>query len=123
MARAKQVDRRQKDRPDAAFLKPMLERATKLEGLRDGVIRFRFSDGGEAVVRCSRGKADLSEEPAALEGEPLIEVMGDRKRIQAIIDGKKDARAQFLAGGLRIRGDMAYFSDIALELGILTEPL
>lgn len=118
MARAKGDDR-----PDVTFLRPLLERATKLEGLRDGVIRFRFSDGGEAVVRCSRGKADLSEEPAAMEGEPLIEVMGDRKRIQAIIDGKKEARAQFLAGGLRIRGDIRYFSDLALELGILSEPL
>jgi len=117
MARAKQDDR-----PNVAFLKPMLERATKLEGLRDGIVRFRFSDGGEAVIRVARGRADLSDEPDSAEGEPLLEVMGDRKRIQAIIDGKKDARLQFLAGDLRIRGDLRYFSDIVMQLGILREP-
>lgn len=118
MARAKQDDR-----PDVAFLQPILERAAKLEGLRDGVVRFRFTDGGEAVVRVARGRAELSDEPDSAEGEPLLEVIGDRKRIQAIMDGKKDARLQFLAGGLRIRGDLRYFSDIAMELGILREPL
>jgi SCP-2 sterol transfer family len=123
MARAKQADRRQDERPDTTFLRPVVERAAKLERLRDGVVRFRFADGGDAVIRCSRGKADLSDEPAPMEGEPLFEIMGDRKRIQAIIEGKKDPRLQFLAGGLRIRGDIRYFSDIAMELGILSEPL
>lgn len=118
MARAKGADR-----PDVSFFRPLLERAAKLESLRDGVVRFRFSDGGDAVIRCSRGKAELSDELGAIEGEPLIEVMGDRKRIQAIIDGKKDARLQFLGGGLRVRGDLRYFSDVAMELGILREPL
>ena len=118
MARAKADER-----PDLEFLRPVVERAAKIKGLRDGAVRFRFSDGGDAVIRVTRGKTELSAEPEAMETEPLLEVMGDRRRIAAIIAGKKDAREQFLAGGLRIRGDLQYFSDIATELGILREPL
>jgi len=118
MARAKSDDR-----PDLEFLRPIVERAGNIKGLRDGAVRFRFSEGGDAVIRVTRGRAELSAEPESTEDEPLLEVMGDRRRIEAIIAGKKDALEQFLAGGLRIRGDLQYFSDIATELGILREPL
>lgn len=118
MPRAKASERR-----DLEFLKPVLERASKVEGLREGVVRFRFSDAEDATVRLGRGRAELTDDDGDLEREPLLEVMGDRKRIQAILDGKKDARAQFLAGGLRIRGDLPYFGELAVQLGILDEPL
>ena len=118
MERAKAAERR-----DLAFLKPVLERASQLEDLRDGFVRFRFADADDAAVRLSRGRAELIDEPDDLEAEPLLEIMGDRKRIQQILEGKKDARAQFLAGGLRIRGDLRYFGELAVELGILDEPL
>jgi len=29
----------------------------------------------------------------------------------------------FLAGGFRVRGDLRYFSDLAMEIGILENPL
>ena len=118
MARAKLADR-----SDVKFLGPLLERASRLENLRDGIVRFQFTDGGQATLRCARGRVELMDEPAPIETEPLLEVVGDRKRIQAIVEGKKDPRLQFLAGGLRVRGDLRYFSDLALELGIISEPL
>jgi hypothetical protein len=52
-----------------------------------------------------------------------LEVIGDADRIQAILAGEKDGRMQFLAGGFRVRGDLRYLSDIALELGLIKEPL
>ena len=121
MARGERPDR--PDRPDVAFLRPVVERASEIKGLRDGVVRFRFSDGHDAVIRVARGRAELSDEPDSTDDETLLEVIGDRRRIEAIVAGKKDARQQFLAGGLRIRGDIQYFSDIAMELGIISEPL
>lgn len=111
------------ERTDLGFLKPVLEKASKVEGLRDGVVRFRFNDTDDATVRLAKGRAEITADEDDLERQPLLEVMGDRKRIQAILDGKKDARAQFLAGGLRIRGDLRYFGELAVELGILDEPL
>ena len=72
-------------------------------------------------MHSSRGKVEVSDAPKGAKA-PLIEVFGDRKRIQAIIDGEKDPRAQFLAGGLRVRGDLRYLSDLAVDIGLLDEP-
>ena len=59
----------------------------------------------------------------ATDQAPTIEIMGDARRIQAALSGDKDPRVLFLAGGFRIRGDLAYFSDLVVELGILKEPI
>lgn len=109
-------------RPDLKFLEPVLERARGSRALREGTVRLRFSEGDEAIIRTAPGRAEVVDE-SRTEEEPLLEIMGDRKRIQSILEGKKEARLQFLAGGLRIRGDLRYFSDLAMELGILDEPL
>jgi hypothetical protein len=93
-----------------------------MEALREGTIALHFREGGSAYLHCTRGAVQITE-GAPAEYPPVIEVFGDRKRIQAILEGKKDARMQFLAGGLRLRGDLAYFSDLAVEMGILQEPL
>ena len=55
--------------------------------------------------------------------QAFIQVMGDANTVRAILDGDRDAREQFLAGGLRVQGDLRYLSDLALELGVLKEPL
>ncbi len=56
-------------------------------------------------------------------GAHAVELIGDSRRIWAVLNGTKDARAQFFAGAFRLRGDMKYISDLALELGILTQPI
>lgn len=48
---------------------------------------------------------------------------GDPRRIAAIMRGKKDARLQFFAGGIRVRGDIAYLSQIGMKLGFIDRPL
>jgi hypothetical protein len=50
-------------------------------------------------------------------------VIGDPTRLQAILRGKKDARRQFFAGGIRIRGDMHYLSEVGMRLGFLKTPI
>ena len=65
-----------------------------------------------------------SDVPGRAAGEPpLFEVMGEAALVQDILEGRKDALAEFASGSLRIRGDLNYFSELAVELGILKSPL
>jgi hypothetical protein len=47
--------------------------------------------------------------------------MGDADRIGAILDGSKEGRLQFYAGGICVRGDLHYLSELAYELGLVKE--
>lgn len=99
------------------------KKLSKSERLRAGTIAFRLSGagGGNFCVTCAPGSTKVTEGAAA--GPHTIEVMGPASQIQAILEGEKDARKQFLAGGIRIRGDIRYLSDLAIELGIIDEPI
>lgn len=102
------------------------ERLAKTKAMKPGDIVFRLAGqgGGNFIVECGETGARVSESPAAgADRTPLVEVIGDANRIHAILAGEKDAREQFLAGGFRVRGDLRYLSDVALELGIIKEPL
>lgn len=88
------------------------------------VLNLSGSGGAHYCLDCAPGKTTVSEGAAGLtQGAPLIEVTGDASVVRSILAGKKDALKQFAAGGLRIRGDLRYFSDLALELGIIDTPL
>jgi hypothetical protein len=54
---------------------------------------------------------------------PAIEIIGDARNISGVLTGQKNALKHFLAGGFRVRRDLRYFSDLALEMGILQNPL
>lgn len=103
--------------------------AKRLENSRrvkpgDIVFRLAGPAGGNYSLECSSGQVRVVESVAAgTERAPVIEVIGDAETVRAIIDGETDARKKFLAGGLRVRGDLRYLSDIALELEVLKEPL
>lgn len=102
------------------------ERLAKSKAMRVGDIVFRLDGqgGGNFVLECREDGVRVAESAAAgADRTPLIEVIGDAKRIHAILTGTKDAREQFLAGGFRVRGDLRYLSNVALELGIINEPL
>jgi hypothetical protein len=83
-------------------------------GSAAGGIVLTAGDGGTQVA-----DVEIGSEPAA----PLIEVIGDPRRITAIMRGEKDARLQFFAGGIRVRGDIAYLSEIGMKLGFIDRPL
>lgn len=94
--------------------------------LRTGDIVFHLSgvSGGEFRLASHSGKTVLSSTARGAEGrKPLIEIWGDASVIRSIVNGEKNALKQFMVGGIRIRGDLRYFSDLALELGILDAPL
>lgn len=105
------------------MLRSLADQLEKAKSVREGTIAFHFTDGTSAALQCAPGEVKVVEIAAIAETSPVIEIIGDRKKIQDVAEGKKDARRQYVAGGLRVRGDLRYFSDVALELGILTEPL
>jgi len=110
-------------RGTGAFLESFIKKKGKIKALRTGSIVLRLTGpaGGEFCLDCSERGVRLTK---GLPKRPLqFEVMGDTKRIQAILEGKKDARKEFLSGGIRLRGDLRHFSDLAMELGIIKEPL
>ena len=84
----------------------------------------RFPRAGQRGDLCLRvGETGVRVESGGDYGEPLLEVRGDPRRIQAILRGEKDARKQFFAGGIRVRGDMHYLSELGMRLGFLKTPI
>ena len=103
-------------------LAPRLEKA---RALRHGDIVFRLggtAGTAEAVLTADRDGVRVV--PAAgRTGTPLIEVLGDPEAVRSVLSGEVEGRKRFLAGGIRVRGDLRYLSDLALELGLLAKPL
>jgi len=91
--------------------------------LLPGTIVFRAAAGESAGFALCSTDTGIRVEPGCEYPDPLLEVMGDPRRIDAIVRGRKDARMQFFAGGIRIRGDMHYLSRLGMELGFLKKPL
>jgi len=106
-----------------SVLGDLAARAGKAKALRDGIVAFELTGpgGGDFLLDCGASRARLSKGKPSR--KPIIHVTGDASRIRAILEGKKDARKQFFAGGIRVRGNLPYLSEIAVELGILREPL
>jgi hypothetical protein len=103
--------------------------AEKVRGdglLRDGsiVLRSDKEAAGGLLVRAGRKGVELAPLAGGEEGAPpLLEVIGDPRRLAAIVRGEKDGRKQFLAGGIRVRGDMDYLSELGMQLGFLDKPI
>lgn len=91
--------------------------------LRDGHIVLRLKGEGAAdyCFRCENGAASLKQDVPP--GDHHIELIGDARRIRSLLECKKDARVHFLTGGFRVRGNIRYISDLAMELNILKQPL
>jgi hypothetical protein len=101
-------------------------RMDECRAVKPGNVDFHLSgaSGGEYRISSRGGKSTISSAVARGAGPmPLVEIWGDSDTICAIIDGKKDPVKQFLSGGIRVRGNLRYFSDVAVELGILHKPL
>ncbi len=117
-----------KNKPDASLGRSLEWLAEKLQSgsrTRRGDIVFVVTGerAGQYTLECTPGAVSVSSTAGRGDRTPLIEVIGDAKTLQAVLDGERDAREQFLQGGLRVRGDLRYLSDVALELGILKAPL
>jgi hypothetical protein len=107
-----------------AQLEEIARKATGLRTLKKGTVLVRATGAGGGDYLLENSERGVRLTRGATPGTPpVIEIIGDARRIQDVLAGQKDAAAHFLAGGFRIRGDLRYFSDLALELGILKEPL
>jgi hypothetical protein len=111
--------------PVEAALERLASRLGEAASIVPGAIVFRLTGtqgGSYRVEHDERGtRLDTSDQLDA--AAPLIEVMGDAATLRAILEGERDAREQFLEGGLRVRGDLRYLSNLAMELGLLKAPL
>ena len=104
-------------------LKSIAVRLNKSKVVIRQPILFKLSGtgGGDYFLDWSSGVARVSKGTPS--GRVLVELIGDARRIIAVLEGRKDARKQFLAGGFRVRGDLRYISDLAMEFGIIKQPL
>jgi hypothetical protein len=99
------------------------KRLSATKTLRDGhiILRMTGESGGNYCLRCEGSHATLSQEIPP--GNHHVELIGDAKQLRPILEGRKDARVHFLAGGFRVKGNISYISDLAMELGILKQPI
>lgn len=111
--------------PLADALADVASKLNKSKSLKRATIAIRATGpgGGDFQFETDPKGVKLVRNAPATDMAPTIEIMGNARRIQAALSGDKDPRALFLAGGFRVRGDLTYFSDLAVELGILKEPI
>lgn len=102
------------------------KRLQSSKALRDGAIAINATGSVTARYRLASegGRVEASEVTDQSDVmPPVIEVIGDAGTLSAIMDGKADAREEYLAGRLRVQGDLRYLSDLAVEIGYLEDPL
>lgn len=105
-----------------AVLSDHVSRFEAARTLRAGSILLRLigEGGGDYFVHSTSTGCHASREPGA--GPPHFEVTGDARRVRSILDGSREGRLQFFAGGIRVRGDLHYLSELAYEMGFIKEP-
>ena len=108
----------------APVLREVAQKLAKAQALRQGTIHVRTIEaGGQSyyLEASDRGVEVVKEPPT--QTPPVIEIIGDARIIQEVLGGRSDATHRYLTGGFRVRGDLRYLSDLALELGFIKVPL
>jgi hypothetical protein len=77
----------------------------QLVGSGGGVWSLRTSSEGTSLVA---GEGD---------GDHTVEVIAEAAAIMSVLDGAVDGRAAFLAGGIRVRGDIIAIEQLSAALG------
>lgn len=77
----------------------------QLVGSGGGVWSLRTSSEGTSLVA---GEGD---------GDHTVEVIAEAEAIKPVLDGAVDGRAAFLAGGIRVRGDVIAIEQLSAALG------
>ena len=112
------------DPPDVRpALRALAGRLNEGKRFRPGTVVFRLGRHGDVHLDAAEGEVSVVDGQPARPHGPRAELIGDARLIRAILEGKNDARARFLAGGFRVRGDLRYLSEIAMELDLLKEPI
>jgi hypothetical protein len=107
------------------FMKRVADRLGKAKKLRNGMIVFRLrgASGGDFCLNCASGKVRMMDRVPRESNPPLIEVIGEAGAVQDVLQGKSDPVAQFLRGRFRLRGDLQYLSDLAMEFELIKRPI
>jgi hypothetical protein len=110
------------DRGLEAVLQEALPKFEDSRLRREGTILFRFvgEGGGDFHVHSHQGGCAISREAGM--APPLVEIIGDPESIRSVLEGGHEGLAQFYRGGIRIRGDLQYLSELAHDLGFIREP-
>lgn len=97
------------------------QRLTQTRNHRYGAILLHLTgeEAGDWCIDCS-GEA-MSVFQGKGEADPVVEVTGNAKRIVAILEGRKEARKAFVAGGIRVRGDIPYLEALGREMGFIRD--
>lgn len=126
MAKSNTASEKKSKKSVGASLERLGGRLDECRSVRPGGIDLHLTgaSGGEYQINTGRGPTTVTATArSAAEAAPVLEVWGDAETIRAIIDGEKDPVKQFLRGGIRVRGNLRYLSDVGVELGILDRPL
>jgi putative sterol carrier protein len=104
-------------------LQALAERLHKNRRMRKGHVIFRLSAGDNLHLDCDETSVSMRDGMPQRADRPRAELIGNGRVLKAILEGKNDPRARFLAGGFRVRGDLRYLSEVAMELGLLDRPI
>jgi hypothetical protein len=85
---------------------------------RQGSILLRFTDSGEEYLLETTGR-ESRVGAVAVSTTPLVSVSGTSAVLAAIMDGRQEPRRAFMAGGIRVQGDLPYLENLLRELGLL----
>ncbi len=108
-----------------ALLEQAAGKLANCRALKRSVILVRVT-GAEAAdywLDCAERGVRLVKDAPRPDASPAIEIIGNARNISGVLTGQKNALKHFLAGGFRVRGDLRYFSNLAVEIGILENPL
>jgi len=86
--------------------------------LKPGSILIRFTDSGEEYsIAMTNREARMAS--GAAPASPLVEVSGPSRVLLAIMNGTQEPRRAFMAGGIRVQGDLPYLEALLKESGLL----
>ncbi len=81
-------------------------------------IRLDLHGEGGGVWTLQTGAAGVSLVTGEGEGPPTVEVIAEVAAIKPVLEGRQDGRAAFLAGGIRVRGDLLAITQLSAALGM-----
>ncbi len=115
-------ERGSRQSPVELALARLARRMSSSRGVKKSSIVFHAigAGGGDYYLACSPGDVKLTKASSL---QPTVEIIARANQLAQILAGERDPRKVFFAGGLRVRGDLRYLSDLGMELGILKEPI
>jgi putative sterol carrier protein len=80
-------------------------------------IRLTIHGEGGGVWTLRTGDGEVSLVPGEGDGAPTVEVAAEAEALVPVLSGDVDGRAAFLAGGIRVRGDVGAIQQFSAALG------